>query len=303
MKKYAVMNASVEMTRKRYLKEGGYKEYIAATNDTEQKLLALFDTMEEAKEFLKGKKSSIWPYPSNGLVNIEEYYIDEYQYDEAKFEIDENHDIFDFADLMGCDYVAPLDENSRKFVKDIYADAEHEEWEATTMRSMEQIVDTFIGNSADEDLYMGNFGDEANYIKWLINHELEDNYNEDDLDDLYDKYLQGYRLEEYKNEMGITTAYKIYDGWKDDSIYTTESKAAIISSYGAYAEGALDIVIDDANLEKIANIIKDWSDWLNENNWTGNDAYYRLEKPLTEIELCKTRKKKPQKKSKKGISR
>ena len=81
------------------------------------------------------------------------------------------------------------------------------------------------------------------------------------------------------------TAYEIYDGWRDDIIYTPESKDAIIESYRAYAEGALDIVIDDANLEKIASIIKDWSDWLEENNWNGNDAYYKLEEPLTEIEL------------------
>lgn len=204
MKKYEVMNASVEMTRERYLKEGGYSEYITGANNWAQERLAIFDTLEEAKKFLEGKTSSITPYPSNGLVLIEEYYVDEHVCDDD-VEIDEDDDLYDYAELMGCAYVAPLDENSRKFVKDIYADAEHEEWEATTMRSMEQIVDTFIGNSSDEDLYMGNFGDEANYIKWLINHELEDNYNEDDLDDLYEnKYLQGYRLEEYKNEMGIT---------------------------------------------------------------------------------------------------
>ena len=125
MRKYAVMEASVEMTRERYLKEGGYSEYIAAINDWEQKVLAITDTLEDARGFLKGKKSSITPYPSNGLVKIEEYYVDEYQYDETKFEIDEDDDIVGFADLMGRCYVAPLDEDSRRFVKDIYA--EHEE--------------------------------------------------------------------------------------------------------------------------------------------------------------------------------
>ena len=58
MKKYVVMKASVEMTRSRYRKAGGYKEYLAATNDTEQKRLAVFDTLEEAERFLDGKTSS-----------------------------------------------------------------------------------------------------------------------------------------------------------------------------------------------------------------------------------------------------
>ena len=145
MKKYVVMNASVEMTRERYLKEGGYREYITGTNDWDQERLAVFDTQEEAKKFLNGKTSSINPYPSNGIVVIEEYYVDEYQYDENK-EIDEDDDLFDFADLMGCDYVAPLDENSRKFVKDIYPEEikmKYEELKEEYERLHEELVESY----------------------------------------------------------------------------------------------------------------------------------------------------------------
>lgn len=119
MKKYAVMKARVEMTRKNYKKAGGYTEYMAASNDTEQERLAVCDTLEEAKNVLKGKKSSITPYPSNGLADIEEYYIDEYSFDG---EAEEDADLYDYAENMGGCYVAPLDDDSRRFIKDIYAE-------------------------------------------------------------------------------------------------------------------------------------------------------------------------------------
>lgn len=68
------------------------------------------------------------------------------------------------------------------------------------MRTMEQIVNSFIGNSYDEDLHMGNYGEEADYIEWLIANELGEDYTEEELNDLYEnKYLNGYRLDEYKN--------------------------------------------------------------------------------------------------------
>lgn len=68
------------------------------------------------------------------------------------------------------------------------------------MRTMEQIVNNFIGNSYDEDLHMGSYGEEADYIEWLIANELGEDYTEEELNDLYEtKYLNGYRLDEYKN--------------------------------------------------------------------------------------------------------
>lgn len=125
IKKWVVIETRMEMTRQEYLKAGGYSEYMTS-DDCSPNRLTIFDTLEEAKKYLEGKTSTIIPYPSNKLVVIEEYIINEYRYDDDS-EIDEDDDLVDYADLMGCHYVAPLGEDSRKYTKDIYAEYEESE--------------------------------------------------------------------------------------------------------------------------------------------------------------------------------
>lgn len=108
---FEVRKASCELKRREYLKLGGYHECIADENDTQQKTLAKFETIDEAKAHLEGKKSYISTYPSNRLVKIEEYYIEEFDED---------------GDSWGVWYVAPLDEDSKKYTKDIYGEDDEE---------------------------------------------------------------------------------------------------------------------------------------------------------------------------------
>lgn len=111
---FEARKASCELKRREYLKVGGYHECIADENDTEQETLAKFDTLEDAKKYLEGKTSSIFPYPDNGLVVVEEFFVEEIDEDES----------------AGIWYVAPLGENSKMYTKDIYYKRTDEEEEA-----------------------------------------------------------------------------------------------------------------------------------------------------------------------------
>ena len=101
---FEAKKASCELKRREYLKRGGYHECIAYEYDTEQETLAKFDALEDAKKYLEGKNSSICPYPDNGLVVVEEFFVEGIYEDES----------------AGIWYVAPLDENSQMYTKDIY---------------------------------------------------------------------------------------------------------------------------------------------------------------------------------------
>lgn len=95
MKKYEVKSASCELRRRNFK----YYPGIAINNDTEQETLATFNSKDEAIRFLDGKASSITTYPSNGLVAVKEYYIEE---------------IGDAEELLNIWNITPLDEDSKE---------------------------------------------------------------------------------------------------------------------------------------------------------------------------------------------
>ena len=70
------------------------------------------------------------------------------------------------------------------------------------MLNMDQIIDNFIGSSAENETATGNYGTERLYINWLISNCLgegtEDEYDDEKVQEVFEqKYCQGYKLDEF----------------------------------------------------------------------------------------------------------
>lgn len=72
-------------------------------------------------------------------------------------------------------------------------------------RSIDQIVEDFIGSSATSDLITESYEKESEYIKWLAANFLPDDYSERDIEDLFDdKYLNGACVNQFLQNLAMT---------------------------------------------------------------------------------------------------
>ncbi len=72
-------------------------------------------------------------------------------------------------------------------------------------RTLDQIVEDFIGSSSTADLITESYEKESEYIKWLAANFLSENYTEREVEDLYDdKYLNGAGLNIFLQNLAMT---------------------------------------------------------------------------------------------------